>query len=156
MGLQVIAEGIEDLDQADWLLRHGCAMAQGFAFGRPAPLPSPAEVLIDEVTDAPATETVEDTPGELTGEYPELRPAPPVRHETDDLSGLLPYAEDAEDEDDDVASYPAPRRTEPGRTEHGRTEPGRTEPGRTEPAEDLVEAPTGELFDALPEDAPED
>ena len=42
MGLQVIAEGIEDLDQADWLLEHGCAMAQGYAFGRPAPLPSPA------------------------------------------------------------------------------------------------------------------
>src|SRR5690348_10216610 len=53
MGLQVIAEGIEDLDQADWLLRHGCAMAQGFAFGRPAPLPSPAEMLIQEITDAP-------------------------------------------------------------------------------------------------------
>ena len=47
MGLQVIAEGIEDLDQADWLLRHGCAMAQGYAFGRPAPLPGEhtAEVL---------------------------------------------------------------------------------------------------------------
>jgi EAL domain-containing protein (putative c-di-GMP-specific phosphodiesterase class I) len=111
MGLQVIAEGIEDLDQADWLLRHGCAMAQGFAFGRPAPLPTPAEVLIDEVTDAPAAETVEDTPEELTGEYPELRPAPPARYETDDLSGVLPYTEDEddeEDEDDDVASYPAP------------------------------------------------
>src|SRR5439155_5754045 len=91
MGLQVIAEGIEDLDQADWLLRHGCAMAQGFAFGRPAPLPSPAEVLIDELTDAPAAEMSEETPEELTGEYPELRPAPPVRHETDDLSDLLPY-----------------------------------------------------------------
>jgi diguanylate cyclase (GGDEF)-like protein/PAS domain S-box-containing protein len=113
MGLQVIAEGIEDLDQADWLLRHGCAMAQGFAFGRPAPLPTPAEVLIDEVTDAPAAETVEDTPEELTGEYPELRPAPRARHETDDLSGLLPHADDADDADDDGTAYPAPRRTEP-------------------------------------------
>src|SRR3954470_9148915 len=111
MGLQVIAEGIEDLDQADWLLRHGCAMAQGFAFGRPAPLPTPAEVLIDEVTDAPAAETVEDTPEELTAEYPELRPVPPARHETDDLSGLVPYAYD-EDEDDD-ARAPAPRRSDP-------------------------------------------
>ena len=54
MGLQVIAEGIEDLDQAAWLLDHGCAMAQGYAFGRPAPLPSPAEVLIGELIDAPA------------------------------------------------------------------------------------------------------
>jgi EAL domain-containing protein (putative c-di-GMP-specific phosphodiesterase class I) len=54
MGLQVIAEGIEDLDQADWLLRHGCAMAQGYAFGRPAPLPSAADVLIGEISDMPA------------------------------------------------------------------------------------------------------
>jgi diguanylate cyclase (GGDEF)-like protein/PAS domain S-box-containing protein len=40
MGLQVIAEGIEDGDQARWLLEHGCVMAQGYAFGRPAPLPA--------------------------------------------------------------------------------------------------------------------
>ena len=40
MGLQVIAEGIEDGDQARWLREHGCAMAQGYAFGRPAPLPA--------------------------------------------------------------------------------------------------------------------
>jgi diguanylate cyclase (GGDEF)-like protein/PAS domain S-box-containing protein len=39
MGLQVIAEGIEDGEQARWLREHGCAMAQGYAFGRPAPLP---------------------------------------------------------------------------------------------------------------------
>jgi len=54
MGLQVIAEGIEDLDQAAWLLDHGCAMAQGYAFGRPAPLPSRAQVLMGELRDAPA------------------------------------------------------------------------------------------------------
>jgi len=40
MGLQVIAEGIEDGEQARWLREHGCAMAQGYAFGRPAPLPA--------------------------------------------------------------------------------------------------------------------
>ncbi len=61
MGLQVIAEGIEDLEQAAWLLDHGCAMAQGYAFGRPAPLPGPAAVLIGEVTQAPA----EDVAGAL-------------------------------------------------------------------------------------------
>ncbi len=70
MGLQVIAEGIEDLDQADWLLRHGCAMAQGYAFGRPAPLPSAAELLIDELTDAP---------------MPEVPDAPDERLEADDV-----------------------------------------------------------------------
>jgi diguanylate cyclase (GGDEF)-like protein/PAS domain S-box-containing protein len=72
MGLQVIAEGIEDLDQAEWLLRHGCAMAQGYAFGRPAPLPSPTEVLIGELTDAPA----EQVAGELLQE-PIAPPAVP-------------------------------------------------------------------------------
>jgi diguanylate cyclase (GGDEF)-like protein/PAS domain S-box-containing protein len=40
MGLQVIAEGIEDSEQARWLFEHGCLMAQGYAFGRPAPLPA--------------------------------------------------------------------------------------------------------------------
>jgi diguanylate cyclase (GGDEF)-like protein/PAS domain S-box-containing protein len=60
MGLQVIAEGIEDLDQADWLLRHGCAMAQGYAFGRPAPLPGPAAVLIGEFSETPAEDVADD------------------------------------------------------------------------------------------------
>jgi diguanylate cyclase (GGDEF)-like protein/PAS domain S-box-containing protein len=83
MGLQVIAEGIEDLDQADWLLRHGCAMAQGYAFGRPAPLPSPADVLIGELTDTPA----EDVAGELLPEsmlppaVPHQRAAEPVTYD---------------------------------------------------------------------------
>ena len=62
MGLQVIAEGIEDLDQAAWLLDHGCAMAQGYAFGRPAPLPSPTEVLISELNEALADEASTDVP----------------------------------------------------------------------------------------------
>jgi diguanylate cyclase (GGDEF)-like protein/PAS domain S-box-containing protein len=77
MGLQVIAEGIEDLDQAHWLLEHGCAMAQGYAFGRPAPLPSPAAVFVGEMTDAPAEETA----GELLPEELELPPVPQQRSE---------------------------------------------------------------------------
>jgi EAL domain-containing protein (putative c-di-GMP-specific phosphodiesterase class I) len=67
MGLQVIAEGIEDLDQADWLLRHGCAMAQGFAFGRPAPLPGRTEALVEEITGAPPAPMAEETPERLVG-----------------------------------------------------------------------------------------
>jgi diguanylate cyclase (GGDEF)-like protein/PAS domain S-box-containing protein len=54
MGLQVIAEGIEDGDQARWLLEHGCAMAQGYAFGRPAPLPA------RELDDLPVTGDADD------------------------------------------------------------------------------------------------
>jgi diguanylate cyclase (GGDEF)-like protein/PAS domain S-box-containing protein len=63
MGLQVIAEGIEDLDQAEWLREHGCVMAQGYAFGRPAPLPGPAPTTEDVElagTMPPGTVTVED------------------------------------------------------------------------------------------------
>ena len=93
MGLQVIAEGIEDLDQADWLLRHGCAMAQGYAFGRPAPLPSPAAVFIGEMTDAPAEETAgELLPPELeTPVVPQPRdePAPRLTRETDDTGRFV-------------------------------------------------------------------
>jgi diguanylate cyclase (GGDEF)-like protein/PAS domain S-box-containing protein len=109
MGLQVIAEGIEDLDQAAWLLDHGCAMAQGYAFGRPAPLPSPAEVLMGEVAETPA----EDVAGELLPDaletpvvLPQPRtadPTPPRRVvlATDDTGkfGLFDYlADDAEDD----------------------------------------------------------
>jgi len=60
MGLQVIAEGIEDLDQADWLREHGCEMAQGYAFGRPAPLPT----TVPSTGDVDLTGTL--PPGEVT------------------------------------------------------------------------------------------
>jgi diguanylate cyclase (GGDEF)-like protein/PAS domain S-box-containing protein len=98
MGLQVIAEGIEDLDQADWLLRHGCAMAQGYAFGRPAPLPSTAELLIGELTEAPGEEMTEETPEELTADLPEITPA--ATTVTADLTGELDGLADDELEDD--------------------------------------------------------
>jgi len=44
MNLSVIAEGVENEEQAAFLLRHGCTRAQGYLYGRPvAP-----EVLLDE------------------------------------------------------------------------------------------------------------
>src|SRR5947209_5173141 len=82
MGLQVIAEGIEDLDQADWLLRHGCAMAQGYAFGRPAPLPNRTEALLEEIIDAPVVEMSEETP-ETVADGLELPPGALRRADTD-------------------------------------------------------------------------
>ena len=35
MGLAAVAEGVETTDQANWLLDHGCNLAQGFLLGRP-------------------------------------------------------------------------------------------------------------------------
>jgi diguanylate cyclase (GGDEF)-like protein len=35
LGMEVVAEGVEDLDQASFLLARGCNKAQGFLYGRP-------------------------------------------------------------------------------------------------------------------------
>jgi diguanylate cyclase (GGDEF)-like protein/PAS domain S-box-containing protein len=35
MGLDVVAEGVETREQADWLAAHGCPSGQGFLFGHP-------------------------------------------------------------------------------------------------------------------------
>jgi EAL domain-containing protein (putative c-di-GMP-specific phosphodiesterase class I) len=36
-GLSVVAEGVEEQAQLDWLREAGCDMAQGFLLGRPVP-----------------------------------------------------------------------------------------------------------------------
>lgn len=35
VGMQVIAEGVETQQQADWMLRHSCWHAQGYLFAKP-------------------------------------------------------------------------------------------------------------------------
>lgn len=35
VGMQVIAEGVETQEQADWMLQHGCPQAQGYLFAKP-------------------------------------------------------------------------------------------------------------------------
>ena len=42
MGLDVIAEGVETREQADWLEAHKCPHAQGYLYGRPAPAIAPS------------------------------------------------------------------------------------------------------------------
>jgi hypothetical protein len=83
----VIAEGIEDLDQAAWLLDHGCAMAQGYAFGRPAPLPSPTEILIGELNEALA----DDGAGDLSAE-----PAEPLTLPVQRTAAAPGFTDDAD------------------------------------------------------------
>ena len=38
MGLDVIAEGVETAEQAQWLIDHSCPHAQGYLYGRPQPV----------------------------------------------------------------------------------------------------------------------
>jgi PAS domain S-box-containing protein len=47
LGLQVVAEGVEDAGQYEWLRRHGCDQAQGFGIGAPAPLGEALATLAD-------------------------------------------------------------------------------------------------------------
>ena len=51
MGLTVIAEGVETLDQDELLREMGCPVVQGYLYGRPAPA---AEVVLPDVVAAPA------------------------------------------------------------------------------------------------------
>ncbi|GEM_PF-5996803 len=45
LGLQVVAEGVETLADAELLRQLGCPMAQGYYFGRPAPSEEAAKIL---------------------------------------------------------------------------------------------------------------
>ena len=45
LNLSVIAEGVETMDQYDWLVDQGCYMAQGFLFARPLPMEQMTEFL---------------------------------------------------------------------------------------------------------------
>ena len=49
LGLSVVAEGVETIEQADSLLRLGCQRAQGFYFARPAPVDALLELVNAQV-----------------------------------------------------------------------------------------------------------
>lgn len=50
LGLTVIAEGIESLDQLEFLRRHGCDQGQGYLFDRPLPAEEMEKLLLGEPT----------------------------------------------------------------------------------------------------------
>ncbi len=45
LGIDTIAEGVENKEQLDFLVRHGCCMMQGYYFGRPMPADKFEEIL---------------------------------------------------------------------------------------------------------------
>jgi len=53
LGLDVLAEGVETAEQAEWLRREGCDWAQGWYYGRPAP----AEDFVAPAVAPPRQET---------------------------------------------------------------------------------------------------
>lgn len=55
LGLQVVAEGIETEEQADYLRRLGCPLGQGFLFARPLPASEVPALLLRSETRAPGT-----------------------------------------------------------------------------------------------------
>lgn len=51
LGLSIIAEGVEEAEQLDWLRAHGCEQAQGYHLGRPMPIESLLGALALETSD---------------------------------------------------------------------------------------------------------
>jgi diguanylate cyclase (GGDEF)-like protein len=59
LGLSVVAEGIEEMDQADWLISLGCPLGQGYLYSRPMGVDATEAYLAADATrrivDAPVT-----------------------------------------------------------------------------------------------------
>ncbi len=123
MGLQVIAEGIEDGEQARWLREHGCAMAQGYAFGRPAPLPprprpEPGPEPRPEPRPAPGPAPAEDA----------VPVRPPSGTSGPELSHAEPFGPPA-DGTDHSRPEPAGGRAGTGASDYGRSDDGPSDDG---------------------------
>ena len=52
LSLEVLAEGVETLEQRDFLQAHGCGLFQGYLFSRPVPL-AEFEMQLDAIIVAP-------------------------------------------------------------------------------------------------------
>ncbi len=50
--MRVVAEGVETLEQARFLVAHSCRHVQGYLFGRPMPVGELAPVIMKDVRNA--------------------------------------------------------------------------------------------------------
>ena len=47
LGMTVLAEGVEEKDQADWLIELGCDYLQGYYYSRPVPKKEFLNIMLD-------------------------------------------------------------------------------------------------------------
>lgn len=52
LGMEVLAEGVETLEQMDWLRQHGCDLIQGYYIAKPQPVPALMELLANRAREA--------------------------------------------------------------------------------------------------------
>jgi EAL domain-containing protein (putative c-di-GMP-specific phosphodiesterase class I) len=75
LGLKVVAEGIEERDQAAWLVSLGCPLGQGYLFSRPLGVDATEAFLA-----ADATHRIQDNAPDTHGDAPTDLPDPKRRH----------------------------------------------------------------------------
>ena len=81
LGMPVIAEGVETIEQLEWLRRAGCDMVQGYYYSRPVPaeeiepLLTAGNLIAPEEEAAPAPQ---DEAPEAAAQAPQVPPAPEI------------------------------------------------------------------------------
>lgn len=83
LGMVTVAEGIEDPEQADMLMRLGCDVGQGWLYGRPLQAAAMRvlldKLLFDKVTACPAREFAPHRNGEMSAAWTRLESLPGQR-----------------------------------------------------------------------------
>ena len=84
LGMPVIAEGVETIEQLEWLKRAGCDMVQGYYYSRPVPadeiepLLTSGNLIVEEETPAPQDDAPEVAPAPAPAPPEAMFPEMPV------------------------------------------------------------------------------
>ena len=84
LGMPVIAEGVETIEQLEWLKRAGCDMVQGYYYSRPVPadeiepLLTSGNLIVEEETPAPQDDAPEVAPAPAPAQPEAMFPEMPV------------------------------------------------------------------------------